>query len=281
MLASRPEEALSGLKVKITKLKQEADQYHLMGRSRELNEGEGLYQNPKPSFREGLGSRFPGMDLLKPSAAISSGPSTYFAPRSLTKATLQRLNYHVNANTKTTLLPESLAAGRLDLSITSAKTKWKQSVPEPLLNPPRLSIHIPVLPIEDRPFSEEVVSTETPSHYPEPYTRSGSGLHSGTALSHMSSDHMIISADQTGDLLLLNRAGEVVHQVKETDTDDASLPMEPVSGDEAEEKGRGQSSLEKGSVAPPPTARSKDEDDNNEKQEQKNMIMEEGVVGIP
>lgn len=118
----------------------------------------------------------------------------------------------------------------------------------PPVDDTRPSIHIPLLPIHDRPFSEDASSTIPPNSAPNavlyacPDSRR-SDLCSG---SQTSSDRMIISADlasQTGELFLLNREGEVVHQV----TDMVTPGRDTNEGEGLH--------VEVGSVAPPPSAR--------------------------
>ena len=247
VLASQPQKALSGLKIRVAKLQEEDDHYYTFSKSQNVNNTwDDIRPNQDPLTK---GSKFPGANKLPPTS-IQSGPS-HFAPRSLNKATIQRLNCHVTVPNK--IFP----SGTLDLSVSSARSKLRKSKSQ-IPVPPHPSIHIPLLPIQDkRPFSEEL-STAPPGSCPEPYTRpesstrpeSQSALRSGTASSHMSSDHLIISADltrQTGELLLLNRAGEIVHHVKETEAVNGNGASDDDDDDD--------SMLENGLVAPPPTAR--------------------------
>ena len=102
-----------------------------------------------------------------------------------------------------------------------------------------LSVH---LPSHTEASSNQRFYGEDYSPTPKSETRYN-GVQS--SLSHHSSDHLIASADiatETGELLLLDRRGRVIHYVKEGEQD-----THWVDGDE--------STLEDGSIAPPPTAR--------------------------
>lgn len=74
----------------------------------------------------------------------------------------------------------------------------------------------------------------------------------------MSSEHNIIRADllsQTGEIILINRDGEIIHEIPRTATD-ISLPLEAViqvTNEEDEYSGVVQ--IEDGAIAPPPSAR--------------------------
>ena len=225
----------------------------------------------KQSQSQTNSSTFPGIESLKPPTTIVSGPSSYFAPRTLTKATLHRLNYRQHAIDESDLKNQS---SRLNLSLfsTLAFDNKKLSMAQVLPPIPRLSIHVPVSPFDERPFSEDV-SLIRPQTETQSQTRpdSRAGLHSGIALSHISSDHLITSADlasQTGKLLLLNRDGEVVHQIERTETD-LSLPLESILQTHSDEEG--EMNLDEGTIAPPPTARHFEIDD-KEKTDFSNML---------
>ncbi len=251
VLASQPQKALTGLKTRVARLQEDDNHYYMFNKPQNVNTtcgdegGTPLNQDPLT-----MGSKFPKSDSIHPqTASIQSGPSC-FVPRSLNKATIQRLNCHVALPNKT--LPFSKRPGLLDLSVSSARSKLRKSNSH-LQIPPRPSVHIPLLSIPNRPFSEELQSDPPGS---ESYTRpeSHSAVRSCTSSSRVSSDHLIISADlaiKTGELLLLNRAGKVVHQITETDTGVNSS----VSGDDCV---KSDSVMENGSVAPPPTARNEE-----------------------
>ena len=258
-LAAKPHEALSGLKIKMGELQQKANQTPHQD------------TDQKQSQSQTNSSTFPGIESLKPPTTIVSGPSSYFAPRTLTKATLHRLNYRQHAIDESDLKNRS---SRLNLSLfsTLAFDNKKLSMAQVLPPIPRLSIHVPVSPFDERPFSEDVSSirpqTETQSQT-RPDSRAG--LHSGIALSHISSDHLITSADlasQTGKLLLLNKDGEVVHQIERTETD-LSLPLVSILQTHSDEEG--EMNLKEGTIAPPPTAIHFEIDD-KEKTDFSNML---------
>lgn len=109
------------------------------------------------------------------------------------------------------------------------------------------SVHLPSYQIDELPTSPPtqphnedipVLASESPC----------SGIHS--SLSHHSSDHLIASADiatETGELLLLDRSGRVIHHVK------ARQKLEDYY--RAQNTSTPDMGLEDGSIAPPPTAR--------------------------
>ena len=113
------------------------------------------------------------------------------------------------------------------------------------------SVHLPSHHHTEIPSNQRLYGEDHPST-PKSESRY-SGIQS--SLSHHSSDHLIASADiatETGELLLLDRRGRVIHYVKEGEQDTHWV--------DADDSG-----LEDGSIAPPPTARytNPDEEDDS------------------
>ena len=246
VLSTRPADALSGLKAKMAELQLKANQ-PISTSNNECNEENVPLQQTQSHM-----ATFPGISTLQPPTTITSGTSSYFAPRGLPKATLQRLTHHSHS----TQLRDTNQQSKLKLIplITSAHSR-RTPILESLLQPQRRpSVHLPsnfspdVLP----PYSEEMSTRPDTQTRPESRTQ----FHSSTALSHTSSDHIITGADlasQTGELLLLNREGQVVHEITRTETD-LSLPLDSFINLAYEGQGECPSELEDGSIAPPPTA---------------------------
>ena len=242
VLSTRPIDALSGLKAKMAELQLKANQ-PISTSNNESNEENAPLQQTQSHM-----ATFPGINTLQPPTTITSGPSSYFAPRALPKATLQRLTHHSHS----TQLQDTNQQSKLKLIplITSAHSR-RTPILEALLQPSRRpSVHVPsnfsprIMP----PYSEEMSTRPDTQTRPESRTQ----FHSSTALSHTSSDHIITGADlasQTGELLLLNREGQVVHEIARTETN-LSLPLDSFINLAYE----GQGELEDGSIAPPPTA---------------------------
>ena len=246
VLSTRPIDALSGLRAKMAELQLKANQ-PISTSNNESNE-----ENAPLQQTQSYMATFPGINTLQPPTTVTSGPSSYFAPRALPKATLQRLTHHSHL----TQLQDTNQQSKLKLIplITSAHSK-RTPILEAILQPSRRpSVHVPfnfspdVLP----PYSEEMSTRPDTQTRPESRTQ----FHSSTALSHTSSDHIITGADlasQTGELLLLNREGQVIHEIARTETD-LSLPLDSFINLAYEGRDECPSELEDGSIAPPPTA---------------------------
>lgn len=104
-----------------------------------------------------------------------------------------------------------------------------------------LSIHVPKH-SPFRPFSEEISTMKSASN--------SSGLHE--SVSHHSSDHLITGADiASGELLLLDQKGKVIHQVSEA----GHMTEDEERGDLFSiEQELSNSGLKEGCIAPPPSA---------------------------
>lgn len=253
-LAQQPQKALTGLKIRVAQLQVEDEHYYLTTKP-------SIDTFSKSTDGNNTGYLKPLYDRTSP---VKTGPS-YFTPRSLNKATLRRLNC---ASNKAAIdLSQSKTLG---LAVSNKPFK---SIDE--IIPVRPSIHIPLLPLHESPFSEDFGSHPDSCIWPD----SRSAINSGNASSHQSSDHLIVSADlatQTGELLLMNRAGEVIHQVKETDVVKTpkkdkvqclAVDLGPLTTPPANSL----TDPTLGSVAPPPTAISNNNvSDNNTKEQSKN-----------
>lgn len=232
-LAQQPQKALIRLKIRTAQLQAEDEHYYLTTR---------------PSIDTSSKSTGSNTGFLKPfhdrTSPVKTGPS-YFTPRSLNKATLQRLN---------------CSKGAVSLSHSKTLGLAVSNIPMKSINeiPIRPSVHIPLLPLHESPFSEEFGSHPDSCTWPD----SRSAVFSENASSHLSSDHLIVSADLANQgLLLMNRAGEVVHKVKETDAVKTPknekihhLDVDLGSSTTSPSETTPNSDPTLGSVAPPPTA---------------------------
>ena len=123
--------------------------------------------------------------------------------------------------------------------------------PNPQTHPNHLSFHLPTSYPQlrssgGRPYSEDISTLKSESR--------SSVSHS--ALSHHSSDHLITGADiatGTGELLLLDKEGRVVHQVSSSNNYKESRNL--LQSSRSPELIVSSLKLEDGTIAPPPTAR--------------------------
>lgn len=221
-MEATPEEALTGLKLRAVEHKSSPSQWVCQK----------LMDTPKTRHNHSI--TFPSITDLEPPSTVPTG----FSPRPLPKATLQRMTETSRGLTRN--IPPII-------------------LPFDNLVPKLLSIRVPTAAapintrVDNRPltvFSEDMVSSE----------KLDTGPRCETVMSHASSDQVIMGANMAsqGNLLLLNREGQVVLEVDRTD-DSSSIKVaqescSPTSEVELLKFSTKLLTPDDGSVAPPPTA---------------------------
>ena len=220
-LASRPIETMYGMKSKTCSKK-----HHTLTKQEMNNKTSGKdmwsHFSSFPAATNTGDSAMPTRPLIKPSSTNQIKPS-------------------LNQDTNNTATVTSINLS--PLLVASAK-------------PPPSNLYTSVPTVSVRQYSEELPSRPGTHLKVATYNKD---TRSSTTLSNISSEHNIVRADlssQNGEILLINREGEVVHEIARTDTD-LSLPLDTViqitDGDD--ECCTNITQLEDGTIAPPPTAR--------------------------